>query len=115
MIDEDDEDKNRVYQYDKLKMKLTFYNEFDSKLGYLRTANPEIKINGQPIIGIDINEVFKSYGIDKNHWSKEHYFTFDSYFNEKIWTTLNVEYGVVTDIEFGFLYDESGENPKWPN
>ena len=113
-IDEEDEDKNRVYQYDKLKMKLTFYNKYDGKLGYVRTANPEIKINGQPVIGMEIDKAIKAFGLKKSEWNKEHYFTFNSYFNEGIWTTLNEEYGVVTDIEFGFLLDESGENPIWP-
>jgi hypothetical protein len=115
LIDEEDEDENRVYQYNDSKMKLTFYNEYNGKLGYVRTANPNIKINGQPIIGIEIDEVIKSYGLKKRDWNKEHYFTFNSYFNEKIWTTLHEEYGVVTDIEFGFLFDESGENPIWPD
>jgi len=114
-IDKEDEDKNRVYQYDKLKMKLTFYNEYDGKLGYIRTSNPKIEINGIRIIGIEIDKVFEVYGLKKEDWNKENYFTFNSYFNENIWTTLNEEYGVVTDIEYGFLFDESGENPIWPN
>jgi len=114
IIDEDDEDKNQVYQYNELKLRLTFYNEFSGKLGYIRVANPEIQIKGNPIIGIQIEDVFKSYELSKENWNEENYFTFNSYFNEKKWTTLNVEYGVVTDIEFGYLFDKSGENPKWP-
>ncbi len=114
IIDEDDEDNNRVYQYNELKLRLTFYNEFKGKLGYIRVANPKIEINGNPIIGIRIEDVFKSYGLKKENWNEEHYFTFNSFFNEKNWTTLNEEYGLVTDIEFGYLFDESGENPVWP-
>ncbi|WP_100616383.1 hypothetical protein [Confluentibacter citreus] len=114
IIDEDDEDKNQVYQYNELKLRLTFYNEFNGKLGYIRVANPKIEINGNPIIGIQIEDVFKSYGLSKENWNEEKYFTFNSYFNEKKWTTLNVEYDVVTDIEFGYLFDKSGENPIWP-
>lgn len=114
VIDEDDEDKNRVYQYNELKLRLTFYNEYKGKLGYIRVANPKIKINGNSIIGTRIEDVFKSYELKKVNWEKEHYFTFNSYFNESKWTTLNEEYGVVTDIEFGYLFDKSGENPVWP-
>lgn len=114
ILDEEDEDKNRVYQYNELKLRLTFYNEYNGKLGYIRVANPKIEINGNPIIGIRIEDVFKSYELKKESWNKEHYFTFNSYFNECKWTTLNEEYGVVTDIEFGYLFDESGENPVWP-
>jgi len=114
IIDEDDEDKNQVYQYDKLKLRLTFYNEYKGKLGYIRVANPKIVINGHPIIGIRIKDVFKSYGTKVEDWNKEFYFTFNCYFNENKWTTLNEEYGTVTDIEFGYLFDKKGENPIWP-
>lgn len=114
VVDEDDEDKNRVYQYDELKLRLTFYNKYKGKLGYIRVANPKIKIKGNLIIGIRIEDVFKSYGLSNENWNEEDYFTFNSYFNEKIWTTLNEEYGVVTDIEFGYLFDNKGENPNWP-
>jgi hypothetical protein len=115
VIDEDDDDKNPVYQYNELKLRLTFYTEYNGKLGYIRVANPKIEINGNPIIGIQIEDVFKSYQSSKENWNEENYFTFNSYFNEIKWTTLNVEYDVVTDIEFGYLFDKSGENPIWPN
>tara|TARA_R110002051_G_C8649707_1_gene487397 strand:+ start:98 stop:538 length:441 start_codon:yes stop_codon:yes gene_type:complete len=114
ILDEDDDDKNRVYQYNDLKLRLTFYNEFDGKLGYIRVANPKIEINGKLIIGIQIEDVFEAYGLKKEDWNEEYYFTFNCYFNENKWTTLNEEYGVVTDIEFGYLFDKSGENPIWP-
>jgi len=114
ILDEDDEDKNPVYQYDGLKLRLTFYNEYDGKLGYIRVSNPKIKINEKPIIGIKIEDVFNSYGLKKEDWNEELYFTFNCYFNENKWTTLNEEYGVVTDIEFGYLFDKEGENPIWP-
>lgn len=114
IIDEDDEDKNQVYQYDELKLRLTFYNEYKGKLGYIRVANPKIEINGNPIIGIQIEDVFKSYGIKIKDWNKENYFTFNCYFNENKWTTLNEEYGTVTDIEFGYLFDKKREKPIWP-
>lgn len=114
IVDEDDEDKNRVYQYNELKLRLTFYNEYKGKLGYIRVANPKIEINGNPIVGVRIEDVFKSYELSKENWNEEDYFTFRSYFDEKKWTTLNEEYGVVSDIEFGYLFDQSGENPNWP-
>jgi hypothetical protein len=114
IIDEDDEDKNQVYQYNELKLRLTFYNEFNGKLGYIRVANPKIEINGNPIIGIQIEDVFKSYELSKENWNEENYFTFNSYFNENKWTTLNVEYDVVTDMEFGYLFDNRGDNHIWP-
>ena len=114
VIDEDDDDKDPVYQYNELKLRLTFFNEFDRKFGYVRVSNPNIEINEKQIIGIPIEHVFEAYGIKKEDWNEESYFTFKTYFNEKKWTTLNQEYGVVTDIEFGYLFDEKGENPVWP-
>lgn len=114
IIDEDDDDKNPVYQYNELKLRLTFYNEYGGKLGYIRTSNPKIEINKKPIIGVQIEDVFKSYDLEKKDWNEELYFTFNCYFNEKIWTTLNEEYGMVTDIEYGYLFDIKGENPIWP-
>ncbi|MCO6360237.1 hypothetical protein [Roseivirga pacifica] len=114
VVDKDDEDKNLVYQYNELKLRLTFYREYGLKFGYVRTSNPKITLNNKAIIGIPINDAIKIFEINEDYWNEEQYFTFNSYFNEKMWTTLNVEYGVVTDIEFGYLFDEKGEKPYWP-
>jgi hypothetical protein len=114
VFDEEDDDENPVYQYNELKLRLTFYSEYDKKFGYARVANPSVSVNGKPVIGIETDAVFEVFGLKEDKWIKEAYFTFNAYFNESIWTTLNEEYGVVNHIEFGYLFDESGEKPVWP-
>lgn len=42
IIDEDDDDKNPVYLYNELKLRLTFYTEYNGKFGYIRVANPKL-------------------------------------------------------------------------
>ena len=114
LVDEDDKDKSPVFQYNQLRLRLTFYREDDMRLGYIRTTNRHAKLQNQNLIGIPIEDALKAFGHPKSSWEEELYFTFNSYFNETIWTVLHEEYGVVSNIELGYLFDEKGENPIWP-
>lgn len=109
MVDEDSESNNPVYQYNDLKLRLTFYSLDDLKLSYINAAHPNIKIYGNPIVGIPTRDVINSFGEEKENWDKEDHFSFIVYSNESLWSVLNEEYGVVTNIEIGQIYDESKE------
>ena len=39
-----DEDENVIFSYNSLKMRLTFYNDEDFKLGYIVASSPDIKL-----------------------------------------------------------------------
>ena len=114
LVDEDDEDKNPVYQYTASKLRLTFYTEYNLRFGYIRTSNVQCELNGSRLVDESTDRVIEAYNRPKNEWDMDSYFSFNTYFNQNIWTTLHEEYGVITNVEFGFLFDTEGENPMWP-
>ena len=114
LVDNGDKDKNPVFQYNLLRLRLSFYREDDIRLGYIRTTNPRAQFQHNEIIGTPIEDAIKAFGHPKSSWEEDLYFSFNSYFNETIWTVLHEEYGLVTNIELGYLFDKKGENPIWP-
>ena len=113
-IDEDDEDQNIVYQYNALKVKLTFYTTENNQLAYIRTTNPNASINNIPIIDKPLDVVFNELNITKENWEEELYFSFNAYFNEERWLTLHEEYGRVTNIEMGTTFIGDSDEINWP-
>lgn len=100
----DPEDENELtWEYTDLKLRLTFYLNEDEELGYIRTSNPNLSIDDFKIIDKKAEEVMQHVDPNKAMWIKEDFFSFTTYFNEKYWLTLNVEYDRVTDIELGAL------------
>ena len=102
-IYQDEEDENELlYQYNKLKIKFTFYQEHEGKLGYIRCSNPDLTFKGKPVIQAPIDkvkgEVFAQL-IKK--WDVEDYNSFVTYISEEHSLVLNVEYDEITDIELG--------------
>ncbi|MBO9201372.1 MULTISPECIES: hypothetical protein [Niastella] len=102
-IYEDEEDENElIYQYNKSKLKFTFYQEEDGKLGYIRCANPKLTYQGKPIIQAPAEVVIKDvFGAAIKDWQEEDYNSFVTYISESHWLVINAEYDEVTDIELG--------------
>ena len=68
---------------------------------------PTSEINGTRLIGQSIGFVKAQVLMSAmNDWEVEKYTFFDTHFNERLWLVLNVEYGVVTDIEMGVPFEE---------
>jgi hypothetical protein len=88
-----DEDENQILVYNKLKLRLTFYQEEDFKLGYIVASSADLELFGNKIIGKKINEVKKdlvSNNISK--FTQEEYDTFENYFNEENWIIFQTEF-----------------------
>lgn len=105
-----DEDDNIIYTYFTQKMRLTFYEDEDFKLGYIITSNPQAKLFDQTIIGKNIIEVQKELetkGLKK--WEKETFDTLDNHFNEDFWLILQAEYDQIVKIEIGTIINEKDE------
>src|SRR5690606_23131260 len=51
-----DEDKNIIYIYNDKKLRLTFYQDEDMRLGYIISSNPDLELNGK-LIGQKWDEV----------------------------------------------------------
>jgi len=99
-IAEDEEDEF-IYQYNSLRMMLTFYKHEDDKLGYIRSSNPAISYFGAPMIDQPVKELLEGPMKSIKKWQTEKYDFFDTYLNEKSWIVLNVEYELITDVEIG--------------
>jgi hypothetical protein len=99
--DEEEEDE-LLYQYNKLKLKLTFYQDHEGKLGYIRSSHPGLTFKGKPVIQAPIDKVKgEVFGQLIKDWEVEDYNSFVTYISEEHSLVLNVEYDEVTDIELG--------------
>lgn len=101
LIFKDDED-NIIWVYNELKMRLTFYEEEDFRLGYIICSHSDLMLFGNKIIGKSIEElqpILSKKGI--NSFEKETFDIQTNYFNEDNWIIFQVEFGKITKVEIG--------------
>ncbi|MCF6240264.1 MAG: hypothetical protein L3J74_02835 [Bacteroidales bacterium] len=106
----EDEEENKKYQYNKQKLTLTFYKEAGFRLAYIQTSNEEIEILGKKIIGKEIDTVldfFENKAIED--FKYEDYDSFETYTNEDNWLVLNIEYGLLDEVEIGVIINDDDE------
>src|SRR5580765_1384350 len=60
-----DEDDNVILVYNKLKMRLTFYQDEDLRLAWIVGSSPELELFGNKIIGKKIADVKKELAAKK--------------------------------------------------
>jgi hypothetical protein len=105
-----DEDDNVIFAYNAQKMRLTFYQEEEFKLGYIVASSPDLELFGNTIIGKNISEVKKELatkGITK--FTLEDFDTFENYFNEDNWFILQTEFDEVVKFEIGAIINAKDE------
>lgn len=99
-----DEDQNIIYVYNQHKMRLTFYEDEDFRLGYLIVSHPEQTLFSNKIVGRTITDVQKEL---ENHgfksWEKEDFDLTENHFNEDHWLILQSEFNQVIKIEIGAI------------
>lgn len=103
----EDDDSNVIFLYNDKKMRLTFYEDENFRLGYLITSNPDSVLLDQKIIGRNVEEVksqlpFKS-------WETESFDSTENHFNESNWLILQSEYGIIIRIELGAIINDNDE------
>lgn len=106
----EDDDKNVIYVYNNARLRLTFYEDEDLRFGYLITSNPDISLSGATLIGRGISEVkhelpaktFKS-------WENEQFDIARNHFNEDNWLILQEEFGLVSKVEMGAVFNDKDE------
>jgi hypothetical protein len=110
-IYQDEEDENElIYQYNKSKLKFTFYQEHEGKLGYIRCSNPALTHQGKSILHVPVEKVIKEiFGTRIKDWQEEDYNSFATYISEEYWLVLNAEYDEVTDVELGVPFKNDDE------
>ena len=111
---DDDDDNSLLWEFNALKIRLTFYKNEDGRFGYLRTMNPNLVFNEHKIIRSKIEFVKKEiFGKIVSEWEIDEYDFFTTHFNEEYWLTLHEEYGVVSKIEMGTPF-KNHEEYYWP-
>ncbi|AWH85572.1 hypothetical protein HYN59_10830 [Flavobacterium album] len=105
-----DEDTNVVYVYNDKKLRLTFYQDEDFRLGYLITANPNAELFSGKVIGEKWKQVEKQLeGKGIKSFEKENFDTVDNHFNEANWVIFQTEFGEVVKIEMGAIINAKDE------
>jgi hypothetical protein len=109
-----DEDDNIIYLYNEKKLRLTFYEDEDLRLGYIISSNPELTLFNEEIIGKQIAKVealikaknFKALEI-------ESFDSVDNYFNESNWMIFQVEYDEIIRFELGAVFNDKEDEFDW--
>ena len=105
-----DEENNVIFLYYDKKLRLTFYEDENLKLGYMISSNPDLELFSEKIIGKQIDEVEKiliNRGIKS--LEIENFDTVDNYFNESNWMIFQVEYKEVIRFELGATINDKDE------
>lgn len=105
-----DEDNNVIFVYNEQKIRLTFYDEEELKLGYLVASSPSLELFGNKIINrkiVDVKKDLAQKGITK--FTQEEFDTFENYFNEENWMILQTEFDEVVKFEIGAIINDKDE------
>jgi hypothetical protein len=105
-----DEDDNVILVFNKLKMRLTFYQEEELRLGYIVASSPKLELFGNLIVDKAIASVKKELatkGITK--FTQEEFDTFENYFSEENWFILQTEFEEVVKFEIGAIINQKDE------
>lgn len=109
-----DEDDNVIFLYNEKKLRLTFYEDEELRLGYIISSNPELILFNETIIGKQIGKVeellkaknFKSLEI-------ESFDSVDNYFNESNWMIFQVEFNEIIRFELGAVFNDKEDEFDW--
>jgi hypothetical protein len=105
-----DEDDNVIFVYNAQKIRLTFYQEEELKLGYLVASSADLELFGFKIIGRKIADVKKDFAAKAiTKFNQETFDTFENYFNEDNWFILQTEFDEVVKFEIGAIINDKDE------
>ena len=109
-----DEEENIVYVYNDHKMRLTFYEEEELRLGYITSTNENLVLFGEKIIGkswIDVKTLLATKKLSL--FETEVVDGTENYFFETNWLFVNVDYGNVFKIEIGAIFTDNEDDFDW--
>jgi len=109
-----DEDDNIIYLYNEKKLRVTFYEDEELRLGYIISSNPELTLFNEKIIDQPISKIedllkaknFKALEI-------ESFDSVDNYFNESNWMIFQVEYNEIIRFELGAVFNDKEDEFDW--
>lgn len=102
-----DDDGNMIYVYYPQKMRLTFYEDENFRLGYIISSNAEAELLGKKIIGQNITEIKQE--LPFSSWEMEEYDTTENHFNESNWLILQSEFDTIIRVEIGAIINDKDE------
>ncbi|MFZ4106815.1 hypothetical protein [Flavobacterium sp.] len=103
----EDEEQNVIFLYNKLQLRLTFYQDEAMKLGYMITSNPEVTLLDKKIIGGDVEAIKKEFPFKT--WETEDFDATENHFNESNWLVLQSEFGKIIRLEIGAIINDNDE------
>lgn len=103
-----DDDGNLILVYYQYKMRLTFYEDENLRLGYIISSNPELTIDNKKIIGKNIIEIKKELPSFKS-WDIENFDITENHFNEDNWLIFVTEFDEIMKIEMGAIINNNDE------
>jgi hypothetical protein len=103
----EDEDQNVIFLYNKLQLRLTFYQDEAMKLGYMITSNPEVTLLDKKIIAAGIESVKKE--LPFKTWEVEDFDSTENHFNESNWLVLQSEFDKIIRVEIGAIINDNDE------
>ena len=99
----EDEDQNSIWVYNSERLRLTFYEDEDFRLGYIISSHPDLELAGQKLIGENVESLKTNLQKQMKSWEQEYFDMTENHFNEENWFILQSEFGVVTKIEMGVV------------
>jgi hypothetical protein len=103
----EDEDNNVIYLYNAEKLRLTFYEDEDYRLGYMITSNPNATLLDKKVMERNVKEVKQE--LPFSTWEEEDFDSTENHFNESNWLILQSEFEVIIRIEIGAIINDKDE------
>lgn len=102
-----DDDGNNIFLYYQHKLRLTFYEEEDFRLGYIITSNENMTLLDRKVMGENIGQL--KADLPFNSWEVEAFDSTENHFNESNWLTLQSEFDTVIRVELGAIIKDMDE------
>lgn len=105
-----DEDKNLIYVYNQLQLRLTFYEDEAFRLGYVICSNPDLLLYDAFVIGRKVEEIKNE--LEKHFyktWEIEDFDIAENHFNEEHWLILQSEFDQIRKVEIGAIINDKDE------
>lgn len=103
----EDDDSNIIFLYNQDKLRLTFYEDEDFRLGYMITSNPNATLLDKKVMGRKVEEVKQE--LPFKTWEQEDFDSTVNHFNESNWLILQSEFEEIIRIEIGAIINDKDE------
>ncbi len=104
----EDDDKNVIYVYNEQKLRLTFYEDENLRLGYLISSSSNLTLFDKKVIDRNVEEVKLEVSSFRS-WEKEDFDLAENHFNEENWIILQTEFGKIANVELGAIINIKDE------